>query len=245
MRSWEEVESLKRLVEGKLDEIDSIPGAQERVGQHYNYLCNVTETLSWIFEEIPTEDFVSSEHLGLKDLDALIGEAPKEETSDTREFASLKVPLGEMIRFLGNNTETIDRLRLIFPRMEQLRIIFHGGKQREALEGIISEMKELRKKTLNLQSQQRRLAKEMEEVRHRVSLEVFTAVDERGKRKYSNEDMRNAALHVELAANPHYRELDDEAYSIQRQRDLLLTEYETLAQTRDIVAILGASENSN
>ena len=38
---------------------------------------NVTETLSWIFEEIPTEDFVSSEHLGLKDLDALIGEAPK------------------------------------------------------------------------------------------------------------------------------------------------------------------------
>lgn len=245
MRTWEEVESLKRTLEDKLDEFSVDPGALERMGEHFSYLCNVTETLSWIAEEIPTEDFIGKDHLRLTEFASLIKEGPVEEAPNSRAFASLKVPLGEMIRFLGDNSETIDRLRLVFPRMEQLRIVCHGERQREALENVISDMKELRKKMSRMQSQQRRLAKEMEEFRHRVSLDVFTAVDERGKRKYSNEDMRNAALHIELASNPQYRELDEKAYSIQEQRELLVTEYESLAQTRDVIAVLGVSESAN
>ena len=244
MRTLEEVESLKQSIESKLDEVDRVSGAVDHAGEFYSYLCNVTETLSWILEEIPTEDFVGPDHMNLEQVASLVRKEPTEELPDVSEFGSLKLPLGEMIRFLGDHAETIDRLRLVFPRMEQLRIVSRGVKQRSALENTITEMQRVREEISHLQSQQRRLAKDMEEIRHRVSLEVFTSVDERGKRKYSNEDMRRAAIHVELASNSHYRELDERAYGFQEQTDALQTEYETLAQTRDIIAVLGVSENS-
>ena len=242
MRTWDEVESVKRMVEDRLEEISEVPGAMERVGERFGYLCTVADTLSWILEEVPTEDFMEAEHLGLGEVDTLIRKDPAEQQSGAQELASLKMPIEEMIHFMAGSVDTIDRMQQMFPRLEQLRIVSHGQKQRQALVDIIAKMKEVRKEMARLESQQSRLGKQMDEIRHQTRLEVAMAQDDLGKRKYTNEDMRSAALQVELASNPKYRELDESAYNISKRRNMLVTEYENLVQTRDIIAVLGVSE---
>ena len=243
MRSKEEVECLKRMVDHTLDQVDQTPGANDRVGEQYGHLCNVSDALSWVLEEVSTEDYSSSDHLNLEKVVELAQSDSDAESPGASNQAMRDLSEGGMMPPVGGGTETIDRFRLIYPRLEQLRIVSRGQKQRQALEEIIAKMMEVRKEISRQQSQRSRLGKKMDEIRHRTRLEVAMALDERGKRLYANEDMRSAALQVELASNPQYRELGDRAYSLSEQIDMLMSEYEAMAQTRDIIAVLGISEN--
>ena len=67
---------------------------------------------------------------------------------------------------------------------------------------------------IDLEHAQQNLKDKLEELKAKILIEITEAEDENGKPKYSNQNVREAALTLELATNPEARTIKESLYEM-------------------------------
>ena len=95
---------------------------------------------------------------------------------------------------------------------------------KQRLAELIDELAELSKKRHALHRKRRNILDRTRLIRAALVIEIAKAKDEKGKPVYSNEQLREAALTLQLEKNDEYRRLRAERLELEDQDDELITE---------------------
>ncbi len=95
---------------------------------------------------------------------------------------------------------------------------------KQRLAELIDELAELSKRRHALQRKRRKILLRTRLIRAALVIEIAKAKDEKGKPVYSNEQLREAALTLQLEKNDEYRRLRAERLELEDQDEELIIE---------------------
>ena len=103
---------------------------------------------------------------------------------------------------------------------------------KKELSELIDNMTDLSKKRQTIDKEQQPIRDKISVIRAKLIIDIGTAKDDRGKPVYSNEQLRNAALTLELDENEEYQRLKERLRELNNEDQELVIEYNRLVDRR-------------
>lgn len=102
---------------------------------------------------------------------------------------------------------------------------------------LVESMADIDEKLREIQKKKQPLLNSSRLIRARLTLDISSEVDEKGRRVYTNDRMRAAALTIKLAENEEYQRLGEELDKLHEEEDPLMSKYERLSAKKAILML--------